>query len=561
MTNPLTWKTLAGLQFDPNQTFKDAISNINQLGFGSVNKALTGYQQQEGELFTEDKAKNQQAAIEALRQYKTPEELQAAIASGAVNQLLDPMGNRVDRSKVINYADARVKDLRTDITAEQTFKNLQEKAAVAPFMDKAKALYASGYVKEADDFVKANEPLFKNYQADIINFKNEAEKQNITLNNLRNSAKISTIKQPGEEIQASMGVKAAVDAQTLQGERSVAKTLTDNLVREFEQSKSNTMTGFVKALDTMPEIPRDKRTGLVDFNSPRMTDEMRVKVANLTTQLGIDPVEQTSGALEKLKQNMIKAGLSPAVIEETIVNADKLVKDAPIESTASGKERLSRLASTNEKWDEEKKKNIFYQNPEEISTGLQGLAKKVNSEIKDAGNIKEINTAVSDWALNGIKVKRNGVEQTVKVPIKVIEAAYEMGKEVDSPFYQANRTVENTKEQILNFLQNPEYMEQMKRAEDLATGQDKRDLLKIQGEYRGGSGTISRNDLLSEIRSNELFAKENIRTKEAQNIKRDAENEKIAKQKEADDKLRKELEKINRGNLSNKFFIARPGRE
>lgn len=509
MTNPLTWRTLAGPQYDPNQTFQNAISNINQLGFGSVNKALTGYQQQEGELFTEDKAKNQQAAIEALRQYKTPEELQAAIASGAVNQLLDPMGNRVDRSKVINYADARVKDLRTDITAEQTFKNLQEKAAVAPFMDKAKALYASGKVKEGDDFVKANESLFKNNQADIINFKNEAELKGLTAQDARNRSEVSQADQARKMQQTGIEAVTTEKAAKTQQEELAAEGIVANSLSAFNQGQAETNKKLSSIYASIPNIPKDPRTGVPDFNSELMTDKMRVEIAKAVKDAGINPVEQTSASLANAQKQMEAAGLSPATIKKALTNMNSYVTSEPVESTEANQKRLAAISSIEKQKQAIKENNIFYQDKSTVPAGLQEIAKRVSSEIKDEGNIPEITNAISKWALDGMFVKNEkGQEVKIKVPTKVLAMAYDLGKETDT--YFRNNTVENMKQKVQEIYSNPTYRAELAKVDALDRGDYDRDASKLLFEAAGASGKMNVNTQVDLIKNAGKSAESNM---------------------------------------------------
>lgn len=470
MSNPLTWRTLAGPQFDPNQTFQNAINNINQLGFGSVNKALTGYQQQEGELFNEDKAKNQQAAIEALRsQYKTPEELQAAIANGAVNQLLDPMGNRVDRSKVINYADARVKDLRTDITAEQTFKNLQEKQAVAPHLDKVKALYASGLVKEADNYVKANEPLFKNYQADIVNFKNDAEKQNINLDTLRKSAALSDATQPMKLEQARVDTIATQQAAKNQQENLAADAIINKHYNEFEKQKT-AVNQKIRDLASTPTFSSYPKTpeGLVDVAN--LTKDQAAMWAGRLKQENI-AVPDSSQPLKQMQVDLV--GLPAPKQKAAIETLRGMLTNKVVLSSEAQAQLDNATALTAAAKEDAKKNNLFYFDPQTYTEDIAPIFSKITSELKDNDQTKEaVKANIAKWTTEGIEYVHpvTGKTTNVIVPANLLKTAYEVGKELDSNPFGSNNTDVNMKNYIVSVLENPAYAKQRQQADDIATG-------------------------------------------------------------------------------------------
>ena len=465
---PFTWQDTVQLQ-GSNRDYLAAADTLMQKGLGGINKALTGYQQQEGELFTEDKAKNQQAAIEALRQYKTPEELQAAIASGAVNQLLDPMGNRVDRSKVINYADARVKDLRTDITAEQTFNNLQEKAKVAPFMDKAKALYASGYVKEADDFVKANEPLFKNYQADIINFKNEAELKGLTAQDARNRAELSQATQPMKLEQAEIDTLNTKQAAKTQQDNLAAESIVNKHYSEFEKQKTAT-TQRIKDLAATPTFSSYPKTadGLVDVGN--LTKDQAAMWAGRLKQEKI-AVPDSSQPLKQIQADL--TGLPAAKQKAAIESLKGMLSNKTILSAESQAQLDNATALTAAAKEDAKKNNLFYFDPQSYTEDIAPVFSKISSELQDNDQTKEaVKENISKWTTEGIEYVHpvTGKTTNVIVPANLLKTAYEVSKELNSNPFGRNRTDNRMETYIKSVLENKAYAKQRQQADEIATG-------------------------------------------------------------------------------------------
>lgn len=553
MSNPLTWRTLAGPQYDPNQTFQNAISNINQLGFGSLNKALTGYQQQEGELFTEDKAKNQQAAIEALRQYKTPEELQAAIASGAVNQLLDPMGNRVDRSKVINYADARVKDLRTDITAEQTFKSLQEKQAAAPVLDAVKAAYTKGDVDTANKLILSNAGLLKNYQSDLASFANEAEKGKYSLERARNENKISTATFDNELkakiLNGEMTVKEAEEKKKLFDQNREAEDLTQQFTNDFKKQEAVKL-GQIKNLTKAFGLVTDPKTGLADY--AKSDPEAVVAYAKELKNQKLDG-SSTTEAYNTARDSFSK--FHPDIQKKALTQLGTALDPEPVLSPKDQANLDNRLANLVAKVDSTKKTNFLYQDPATATDELTSLLSQAQKDMtKEDMNTLDIRANLASLANKGMELKIDGQTVVVPLTVKLIKQAYEAGKDPDT-FWTPNQTEKRVREHLETVMANPANRKLFLEAEDLRNEKYKVDARAIKDSFYGISGRVSAS--AEAARANEFadeFSKKLYKEKEAAVNKKTAES-----QEQINDNLRKEL-KIRAKKVEDGIgFRIRPG--
>lgn len=109
MANPITWRNIEGP--DPVRAlaaFASAASTIND-GFSGLKKTFDEYQ-------TGVKNRNTEAFLNALSQFRTPEDLEAAMKSGIVDRLYQQHGNMIN-------PDAReAADKRLGLMLDRAFK-------------------------------------------------------------------------------------------------------------------------------------------------------------------------------------------------------------------------------------------------------------------------------------------------------------------------------------------------------------------------------------------------------------------------------------------------------
>lgn len=552
MSNPLTWRTLAGPQYDPNQTFQNAISNITQLGFGSLNKALTGYQNQQGEIFTEDKAKNQQEAVEALRKYKTPEELQAAIANGAVNQLIAPMGNRVDRSKVIDYADARVKDLRTNITAEQTFKNLQAKQAAASIMDKIVASQNSGDFALADKLKADNIGLLQGFEGALVESGNKAKENNIRLKSLIEQDVTNSLTLPNRRetavVDTTNTLTAAKNTAKLNEETLQANNLTKDLNLSFkaeEQDRINKVKGLTKAFG----LVINPKTGLADYekSDPEAVIAYAKELKN--QKLDVNTASQYyNSARDKL------AGLDVSVQEKALGSLGKVLDPEPVLAPKDQAKMDNALANIVAKVDTAKKTNFLYQDPATAADDLTSLLSQAEKDMKGEDlSTLGIRANLAELANKGMEIKIDGVTRVIPLTVKIIKQAYEAGKDPNT-FWTPNQTESRIRKHLETVMANPKNIQLFEEAEDLRNEKYKVDARSIKESFYGLSGTVSSAAEASRAADYAKFFGERLRNQNIEVIKKSEAENQDAKNK----RLRDELEKQNK--VKSQFYTGQFGR-
>lgn len=109
MANPITWRNIEGP--DPVRAlapFASAASTIND-GFSGLKKSFDEYQ-------TGVKNRNTEAFLDALSQFRTPEDLEAAMQSGLIDRLRQQHGN------LINPDAREAADKRLGLMLDRAFK-------------------------------------------------------------------------------------------------------------------------------------------------------------------------------------------------------------------------------------------------------------------------------------------------------------------------------------------------------------------------------------------------------------------------------------------------------
>lgn len=141
----ITWRNVSG---PTGAAELNAIAGASsQIGgaFDSLQNALVNYQKEEGRQFDQRKTDNTNAFLNALHsKYRTPEELDAAIKSGAVDQLQQGYGGEVHDNQIRGAAEQRLTTLRQNTTAANQFEDQLRDRADNDLMQKAMAHVAGG---------------------------------------------------------------------------------------------------------------------------------------------------------------------------------------------------------------------------------------------------------------------------------------------------------------------------------------------------------------------------------------------------------------------------------
>lgn len=153
---PITWRNIeapslvgvAGMAESARRTFNDAMSSLRS-GFDE-------YGEQIQTQWDQGKEANTQAFLDQLAQYKTPEELAAAQAAGALQNLKAQFGNQIDRNAVRDAEAQQADVLMRRIAAQNQYADDKTNRDARPLVDQFNSLIADNKLDEARKFLQSN---------------------------------------------------------------------------------------------------------------------------------------------------------------------------------------------------------------------------------------------------------------------------------------------------------------------------------------------------------------------------------------------------------------------
>lgn len=152
----ITWRNIeapslvgvAGMAESARRTFNDAMSSLRS-GFDE-------YGEQIQTQWDQGKEANTQAFLGQLAQYKTPEELAAAQAAGALQNLKAQFGNQIDRNAVRDAEAQQADVLMRRIAAQNQYADDKTNRDARPLVDQFNSLIADNKLDEAHKFLQSN---------------------------------------------------------------------------------------------------------------------------------------------------------------------------------------------------------------------------------------------------------------------------------------------------------------------------------------------------------------------------------------------------------------------
>lgn len=159
---PITWRNVEAPSFrDAILAGAQAQQSFNS-GFDSLNKLVDQETKTNIANWDNTKNNNTQEFLNQLNQYRTPEELQAAQASGALDALRQRYGPQVDQAAIRTAEDGRLSTLQQRSLTGIDFKNKSLENELRPQIQQATALAAAGDKKGLESLF-ANNPTLRDF--------------------------------------------------------------------------------------------------------------------------------------------------------------------------------------------------------------------------------------------------------------------------------------------------------------------------------------------------------------------------------------------------------------
>lgn len=311
---PITWKNIeapslmgvAGMAESARRTFNDAVSALRS-GFDE-------YGQQIQTQWDQGKEANTQAFLDQLAQYKTPEELAAAQAAGALQNLKAQFGNKIDRNAVRDAETTAAEQLMKRITTQNLYQDDTRRRGERDQMDVGRnyllAKDYAGFDKWAAEYNLLDEPqlheLKRTYQRQDGQDSRAERQLGISLNranqeNIRFKQEQDAFKQ-----KQFLGQQLAQSVQEIQ---------------QYDLATGQAMTAAAKKLG----IPLDDDGLPVFSDDPIGQSSQRLFLSELEKQ-GIDPMGRTQSVNGMLNRYMAAPEMQNASIDQILYGRDALMK-------------------------------------------------------------------------------------------------------------------------------------------------------------------------------------------------------------------------------------------
>lgn len=139
MAQPITWRNVDAPDLRGAGALMGLAGNSLNTGFDKLGEVLKQRQDIASQNWDQQKVNNTQAFMDTLSKYRTPEEYQAALASGELDQQRQGYGAQIDPVAARAAEEARLGILQNRATAANAFTESQRIAKEAPVLAGIKA--------------------------------------------------------------------------------------------------------------------------------------------------------------------------------------------------------------------------------------------------------------------------------------------------------------------------------------------------------------------------------------------------------------------------------------
>lgn len=388
--------------------------------FDSLQNALVNFQKEEGRQFDQRKTDNTNAFLNALHsQYRTPEELDAAIKSGAVNQLQQQFGSEVHADQIRGAADNLLASRRQQGLAGMQYNNQISADQAAPIKSRAQYLASIGDQAGAQAELQKLDPRYQGEAASAVLATN---KDHFGLTRLQNQEARDQESHgwAGEQHKSRLATDAASRAasaastaasnlrtqlarfelQDVQDSRNVS-ALADSAAAAYKANVMEQKSKFDELAKNNPSLfPTDARG---KFEPTKVGPDNRAAIEQLAKQNGISLDVYNYGdtdAHENFVQSLQQKGVTGKALDAAIKAGNKFstAPAALLGNDAASSERAEKLTAAVDK--------AITESAGGTPTTLQNMNSFLASDLKknlvDSDNAGQILRVTSKW-VNGMK--------------------------------------------------------------------------------------------------------------------------------------------------------------
>lgn len=406
--------------------------------------------------FEQQKVTNTNEFLDSLQaRYQTPEALQAAIASGEVNELRQAFGRNIDAGAVRGAADTRLANLRQQGTAGRQYENQVLDDRDQTVLSRAAALALQGDPAAAQELANVSDrnkgkgaQILFNAEKDRFGFATDQEKEkdrNVTHDlSLRQGE--SQIQANNASMAASRAATAASNLRTQIGqmdlnERQEARGFQKGIEAEVRahQARANENKNVLRDLARANPSLFPMKDGEVNLNG--MNQGQREAADSLLKTKGLAPLNEIMSGDTRAQENLLaklaNQGAPLSMIESVRKNGDwfNTSKPAPV-----GNDAVNALQK-------EAQKKVFEQHTFDAAGGIPTKASDFTEVMKVIGpsipkeNGDLIKRAVADYYKDG-GVEIEGVKRYL--PANVIAQVVQAQHDTWSGFVPLNSAGRDT---------------------------------------------------------------------------------------------------------------------
>lgn len=339
----ITWRNVTGPSGADELRLLGGAANQITGSFDALQRALAGYQQEQGRQFQQRKDDNTLAFRQALQNtYTTPEALQAAIADGSVARLQASFGKELNGKEVLGAAENRLGDLRRLGLAGMQYNNQVSADAAAPILSAAQAKAYQGDLEGARALAAQLDPRYQGEAAkttfgaekDLFGFQTaknaEGRAQESHLSGLRKDA--ASIRASDASVAASRANTALNEfkLQDVKDERSVA-----DLVGKFANAHQLGVAAKKKEIDEIAKLnPSMFPLGSDGKFDPSKMDSGQLAAANAFLKASGKPTldiytQGDTDAQQAVVNALRESGASQRAINKAMSSGDLFNTGAP----------------------------------------------------------------------------------------------------------------------------------------------------------------------------------------------------------------------------------------
>lgn len=488
MASPITWQNVTGPSMGEAAAPLLAAQRGFDNAFGRLREELSKREATEASNFEVGKDNNTDAALAAIRQFRTPQALQEAQDSGQIDALMSRYGAQIDRRVVGQAMDLRPGVLQERVQRENRFADETLQREQRPLVDEFQSDVAAGRTAKAqgmlDNNAFFNEGQLAKYLSDSTRARTLAEQQDAT-----NAHAVAM--RPGQlALLEAQGNNLAAEAAEKQGTNAGAG-IVKNAHSSFMQEGINRTNALMKVVTDL-KLPVDA-AGMPDVKN--MMPEQEIALEAALKKGGLDvPVQNSSTALNAAREQLVKAGLNPKQVLEAEGQLTKLITSPSMSAEDRAKLEVQ-LKAFDASVESRRENNPFYTPATKMLAEKSSVFDTIRSGVKD-GQFWTVTPFLKE--AEELMTKGVDIDGTLRpVPPKLLKSI--LAQTLESDTVLKNNTMRDAIPLIQAYMKSPEGNKMSTDAQyfkNRGDVSDRRDVIKA---FSAGTNTTNPNTWLDDF--------------------------------------------------------------